>query len=105
MGIYVFEAKFLYEQLRRDAADSQSTHDFGKDVIPYIVAGGKAVAHHFERSCVRARATTPVARRRRSRRLLGRQYRSHRFHAAARSLRPQRPIWTYRKCAAGEIRA
>lgn len=54
MGIYVFEAKFLYEQLCRDAVDPQSTHDFGKDVIPYIVAGGKAVAHHFERSCVRA---------------------------------------------------
>lgn len=54
MGIYVFETKFLLEQLRRDAADPNSSHDFGKDVIPYLVKHGKAVAHRFERSCVRA---------------------------------------------------
>ena len=35
-----------------DATDPNSTHDFGKDMIPYIVARGKAVAHHFARSCV-----------------------------------------------------
>jgi len=54
MGIYVFEAKFLYDQLRRDAGDANSGHDFGKDIIPYIVKHGKAVAHHFERSCIRS---------------------------------------------------
>ncbi len=54
MGIYVFEAKFLYDQLRRDAANPASAHDFGKDIIPYIVANGRAVAHHFSRSCVRS---------------------------------------------------
>jgi glucose-1-phosphate adenylyltransferase len=54
MGIYVFDTAFLFDQLRRDAADPDSTHDFGKDVIPYIVKHGKAVAHRFERSCVRA---------------------------------------------------
>jgi len=37
-GIYVFNAQFLYEQLDRDADDPRSSHDFGKDVIPYIVA-------------------------------------------------------------------
>jgi glucose-1-phosphate adenylyltransferase len=37
MGIYVFNAKFLYEQLIRDAGDSKSTHDFGGDIIPYII--------------------------------------------------------------------
>ena len=47
MGIYVFEAKFLYEQLRRDADDPGSTHDFGRDIVPYIVKHGRAVAHHF----------------------------------------------------------
>ncbi|MGA2492271.1 MAG: glucose-1-phosphate adenylyltransferase [Roseiarcus sp.] len=52
MGIYVFETKFLIEQLHRDAADPNSAHDFGKDIIPYLVANGKAVAHHFTRSCV-----------------------------------------------------
>ena len=56
MGIYVFETRFLMDQLRRDAADPNSSHDFGKDVIPHIVAGGKAVAHRFTRSCVRSSA-------------------------------------------------
>jgi glucose-1-phosphate adenylyltransferase len=55
MGIYVFNAEFLYEQLRRDAADLSSSHDFGKDVIPYLVANGKALAHRFDHSCVRSR--------------------------------------------------
>ena len=54
MGIYVFETKFLFETLRRDAADRRSSHDFGKDIIPYIVEHGKAVAHPFARSCVRS---------------------------------------------------
>ncbi len=55
MGIYVFEAQFLWDQLERDAADPHSARDFGKDIIPYIVKHGKAVAHHFSRSCVRSR--------------------------------------------------
>ena len=38
-------AKFLFEQLRRDAATPDSSHDFGKDIIPYLVKHGKAVAH------------------------------------------------------------
>ena len=52
MGIYVFETKFLIEELKRDAADPHSSHDFGKDIIPHLVAKGKAVAHHFSESCV-----------------------------------------------------
>jgi glucose-1-phosphate adenylyltransferase len=56
MGIYVFTREFLNEQLRRDAADPNSSRDFGKDIIPWLVANGKAVAHRFARSCVRSRA-------------------------------------------------
>ncbi len=56
MGIYVFETNYLIEQLKRDAADPTSSHDFGKDIIPHIVARGRAVAHRFERSCVRSTA-------------------------------------------------
>jgi len=55
MGIYVFKTAFLFDQLRRDAATPGSTRDFGKDIIPYIVTHGKAVAHHFSVSCVRSR--------------------------------------------------
>ena len=54
MGIYVFDTKFLFDELRRDAADPNSQHDFGKDIIPHIVRHGKAVAHHFSDSCVRS---------------------------------------------------
>ena len=54
MGIYVFETKLLFEQLRRDAADKNSQRDFGKDIIPYLVKNGKAIAHHFSDSCVRS---------------------------------------------------
>ncbi|HVZ07193.1 glucose-1-phosphate adenylyltransferase [Rhodopila sp.] len=52
MGIYVFRTRFLIEQLRRDAADPNSSRDFGKDIIPYLVQHGKAVAHRFQSSCV-----------------------------------------------------
>jgi glucose-1-phosphate adenylyltransferase len=54
MGIYVFHTKFLMDLLRRDAADPTSSRDFGKDIIPYIVQHGKAVAHRFTASCVRS---------------------------------------------------
>ncbi len=54
MGIYVFSRKFLIEQLQRDAADPHSEHDFGKNIIPYLVQHGKAVAHPFTRSCRRS---------------------------------------------------
>lgn len=54
MGIYVFDKKFLFEQLRRDAEDPDSDRDFGKNLIPYIVKNGQAQAHRFTKSCVRA---------------------------------------------------
>ncbi len=60
MGIYVFGTDFLADLLRRDAADKNSSHDFGKDLIPHLVKNGKAVAHHFSRSCVRSSAEAGV---------------------------------------------
>ncbi|MDE1916183.1 MAG: glucose-1-phosphate adenylyltransferase [Sphingomonadales bacterium] len=54
MGIYVFDTRFLFDLLREDAADPNSSRDFGNDIIPKIVKGGKAVAHRFTESCVRA---------------------------------------------------
>jgi glucose-1-phosphate adenylyltransferase len=58
MGIYVFETKFLFDELRRDAAEADSVHDFGRNIIPHIVRHGRAVAHRFARSCVRSSAET-----------------------------------------------
>ena len=54
MGIYVFHTKFLADLLRRDAETPGSSRDFGKDLIPYVVEHGKAVAHRFGASCVRS---------------------------------------------------
>jgi glucose-1-phosphate adenylyltransferase len=56
MGIYVFETKLLFDQLRRDVATPGSQRDFGRDIIPWLVKNGKAVAHRFEDSCVRSSA-------------------------------------------------
>jgi glucose-1-phosphate adenylyltransferase len=56
MGIYTFNRTFLHEQLRRDAADPDSSRDFGRDIIPWIVSNGKAIAHRFSKSCVKSRA-------------------------------------------------
>jgi len=58
MGIYVFETAALADHLRRDAADKNSSRDFGKDIIPHIVKHGKAVAHRFTNSCVRSAQET-----------------------------------------------
>ena len=52
MGIYVFNAAFLYEQLKRDADEPKSSHDFGKDIIPYLVHRYRVYAHRFSDSCV-----------------------------------------------------
>ncbi|MEL6885675.1 MAG: glucose-1-phosphate adenylyltransferase, partial [Pseudomonadota bacterium] len=54
MGIYVFNWKYLRELLIADRDDPNSSHDFGNDLIPDIVRNGKAVAHRFDDSCVRA---------------------------------------------------
>jgi glucose-1-phosphate adenylyltransferase len=58
MGIYIFNADYLYALLNDDIADSKSSHDFGKDVIPRVVREGRAIAHPFSMSCV---SSTPDA--------------------------------------------
>jgi glucose-1-phosphate adenylyltransferase len=55
MGIYVFNARYLFRELERDMADPASSHDFGKDIIPKMVRAGEAAAHPFEMSCVGTR--------------------------------------------------
>ncbi|MBL0211882.1 MAG: glucose-1-phosphate adenylyltransferase [Holophagaceae bacterium] len=52
MGIYLFNAEFLYKALQRDAEDPDSGHDFGKDIIPKLVHEASIFAHRFERSCI-----------------------------------------------------
>jgi glucose-1-phosphate adenylyltransferase len=52
MGIYIFNADYLYRELERDIRDPASSHDFGKDIIPHAVRQGDANAHPFELSAV-----------------------------------------------------
>jgi glucose-1-phosphate adenylyltransferase len=52
MGIYIFNAEFLFEQLIRDRDEPKSEHDFGKNVIPHCVARYRVFAHSFANSCV-----------------------------------------------------
>jgi glucose-1-phosphate adenylyltransferase len=52
MGVYIFNAAFLYKELELDLADPNSTHDFGKDIIPRAVRNGQAAAHPFSISGV-----------------------------------------------------
>jgi glucose-1-phosphate adenylyltransferase len=58
MGIYIFNAQYLYDLLDADITNPGSSHDFGKDVIPKVVAEGRAIAHPFSMSCV---SSTPDA--------------------------------------------
>ncbi len=50
MGNYVFNTDFLYEILHNDATDNQSSHDFGKDIIPSIIAEEPVYAFPFQDS-------------------------------------------------------
>ena len=62
MGIYVFNAKFLYEQLIRDADDPNSSHDFGHDLIPHMLSRYRVFAHRFSESCVGVQNGAPYWR-------------------------------------------
>ena len=52
MGIYLFDAEFLYDELPRHMSGDATQHDFGRDVIPALVKAGRAMAHPFGLSCV-----------------------------------------------------
>lgn len=52
MGIYIFNADYLYDILALDAETPGSNHDFGGDIIPSQVGKVKLKAHRFKKSCV-----------------------------------------------------
>ncbi|AMV17944.1 glucose-1-phosphate adenylyltransferase [Planctomyces sp. SH-PL14] len=47
MGIYVFNARYLFDRLCSDGARRDSSHDFGKDIIPSIIQNDKVLAFPF----------------------------------------------------------
>jgi glucose-1-phosphate adenylyltransferase len=60
MGVYVFNADHLFAALEVDRKNTASSHDFGKDLIPAMVARGEAVAHSFNLSCVKTSPEAPA---------------------------------------------
>ena len=49
MGIYIFNWKLLRKMLMADMKDNDSSHDFGKDIIPALLNDGKSVyAYKFK---------------------------------------------------------
>lgn len=62
MGIYVFNARFLYDHLIEDHDANASSHDFGRDIIPRLVESAQVYAHRFQRSCVSATPDAPYWR-------------------------------------------
>ncbi|MEO8136730.1 MAG: glucose-1-phosphate adenylyltransferase [Betaproteobacteria bacterium] len=52
MGIYVFNTGYLFKLLDADMRNPKSSHDFGRDIIPAVVAERLAAAHPFSDSCV-----------------------------------------------------
>ncbi len=47
MGIYIFNTDFLYEQLIKDADNTSSSRDFGKDIIPSLIDNYRVYAYPF----------------------------------------------------------
>ena len=47
MGIYVFNTRFLFEQLTEDAGIEDSNHDFGRDLVPRLIGRHRAIAYPF----------------------------------------------------------
>lgn len=47
MGIYIFNTELLFEMLIRDADSANSSHDFGKDIIPYVINQYNVIAYPF----------------------------------------------------------
>ena len=63
MGIYVFNADFLYRQLIRDADDADSQHDFGHNIIPHLIENKYRVfAHRLRDSCTQLNDGEPYWR-------------------------------------------
>jgi glucose-1-phosphate adenylyltransferase len=47
MGIYIFNTSFLVEQVLEDSKNEQSSHDFGKDIIPPVIDSNRIYAYPF----------------------------------------------------------
>ena len=108
MGIYVFDTQFLFDQLRRDAADPNSSRDFGKDIIPHHRASTAKRSRTASRSpaCARTPRRRPIGATSARSTPTGRRTSTSPTSLPALDLYDRDwPIWTYaRDHAAGEVR-
>ena len=63
MGIYIFNARFLFEQLCRDATDPDSAHDFGRNIIPSVIDSTRIYASRFATKTAKATPTGGMSAR------------------------------------------
>ncbi len=47
MGIYIFSTKLLIKELEQNSLDENSSHDFGKDILPKLIRTHNVCAHYF----------------------------------------------------------
>jgi glucose-1-phosphate adenylyltransferase len=52
MGNYIFESRFLVDALTKDAEDTNSSHDFGKDILPRLSREGLVSVYDFSRNTI-----------------------------------------------------
>ena len=101
MGVYVFNARFLYERLIRDADDPRSSHDFGKDIIPHLVSSNYRVyAQNFEASCVSCKGDASKSYWRdvgTDRFLLGSEHGTDQIEPDLNMYDKEWPIWTFQE--------
>jgi glucose-1-phosphate adenylyltransferase len=52
MGNYIFNADTLIEEVVRDTADTESSHDFGRDILPKMYESKNIYAYNFSRNTI-----------------------------------------------------
>jgi glucose-1-phosphate adenylyltransferase len=52
MGNYIFSTRRLLRELKRDAEDDQSSHDFGRDILPRLAGEAEIFAYDFETNVI-----------------------------------------------------
>jgi len=52
MGLYIFRTDVLVREIVADAGRPHSTHDFGRDILPALVPGGRLMAYDFSTNVI-----------------------------------------------------
>jgi glucose-1-phosphate adenylyltransferase len=52
MGNYIFSTRLLLQELHADAGNEQSTHDFGRDILPGLIGRVPMFAYDFQTNAI-----------------------------------------------------